>query len=397
MNACLSRLFCLLALAALLGLSLNQAFCADAPTPLRPPPPPEPKRPPAKVVIYEDQSLVNKFQVNEARAADALDATIMQLMGETTPAKAWAKIVSPGQKVSVHFTATGDPALTPPIPVLVRVIQRLNGAGIPPENITLWDKFEDSLFSSGINPGSTIGGIKVSTVVPGAGFDPQVFYFNEVVGKLIWGDFEFVGKKESIADIAAKALEKENAKNGLLPPPKKEDSLTEQISNRSHFTKLVTQADRVINIAVMTDHPDLGIYGACASLAMASVDNNRRFFAANTRGDPAIGEILSHTALKDKVPLHIVLGLIPQYAGGPVFRPHYTLPAGLILASQDPVALDSVCLYMMEQWRIDKTVIPIGDLCVHLKPAARLYLGTDKLTDIKIERIGKPTADLPLP
>jgi len=350
-------------------------------------PPSTIKRPPPVVVVFQDPTLVQQFKIDEPRTESAIDQSVAKLLNEPSPKEAWARLFKAGDKVSIHFTATGEAANTPPHAILEKIVRDLLAVGVSPDDIVIWDKMEDALLASQYTPGEKIAGAQVEAVVPGAGFDPSLFYFNEIAGKLIWGDHDFVGKRESPADLAAKAVKKDKDE---LPDPKPE--VPDQISNKSYFTNLVTQADKIINVSILTDHPDLGIYGASASLAMSSVDNNRRFYNDNVRGDPAIGEILTHKAFKNKVVLHIMLGLIAQYAGGPTFRPHYTNSAGLILVGQDPVAIDTIALQYLEQWREDSLVIPIGSDAKYLKSAAALGAGTCDLKKIVVIHMGKGTS-----
>ena len=98
-----------------------------------------------------------------------------------------------------------------------------------------------------------------------------------------------------------------------------------QTSNKSYFARLVTTiCTKIVNVPVLTDNPYVGIDGAMASLALGSVDNNRRLQGDPTYGDPAIAEILSDPYLRRKVVVHILDALVAQYAGGPRFNPQFT-------------------------------------------------------------------------
>ncbi|MFZ5806798.1 MAG: DUF362 domain-containing protein [Verrucomicrobiota bacterium] len=338
------------------------------------------EKPKSRMAILEDPTLVSRFHIDAQRAANAFDKTLLTFTGKNTPAQAWRMLVNPEDTVGIHITAPGNPILATNRAILKAVIDGLKSAGVKPSNIIVWDKFADQMMASGYVPSESEKDWQLRSVLPGSGFDGKKFYFNEIVGKLIWGDFEFVGSKQlSLADMAKSAVEK-SAKE-------KPEEIPDQISNRSFFAKIATQeTQKIINLAIMSDHPTLGIYGACSGLAMACVDNNRRFMDDRVRGDPAVGEILSHDALKNKVVLHVVTGLIAQFAGGPDFYPHYTQSAGLIMMSRDPVALDTIALERMEEWRSEQTVPPIGNSARHLKSAAQLGVGTNNKENIMMIR-----------
>ncbi|MFH1067067.1 MAG: DUF362 domain-containing protein [bacterium] len=340
----------------------------------------EPEKKKSRVVILEDPSLVSRFSIDSVRAAQAFNRAFLAFTKSSTVEAGWRTLVQPQDIIGIKIVAPGNPIMASNRAVLEAVVDGLKKAGVKPSNIIIWDKFADQMMASGYIPTESAEDWQLRAVLPDSGFDGKKFYFNEVAGKLIWGDYEFVGVTQ-IANLAASAVEKEKTESGDLPVP-------DQISNRSFFAKIVTQqVTKIINLAVMTDHHDLGIYGASASLAMSSVDNTRRFLMPQVRGDPAVGEILNHEALKDKVVLHVMTGLIAQFAGGPAFHPHYAQSPGLLLISRDPVALDTLALERLEEWRKEKVVPPIGEDAKHLKAAASLGAGTNDKKQMEIVKL----------
>lgn len=336
----------------------------------------------SRLAVVEDPSLVRRFHVDGARAADAFERALTTYTQSSNAKEAWLKLIEPTDVVAIHVTCPGNPMLAVPMPIIERMISGLKKAGVQQENILVWDKTAEAMIASGYAPHATVGDWQIQAVIGNSGFDPKVFYFNEVVGKLIWGDLEFVGAKEqSIQALLQKAAgEKEDSSNPSSSPssfslgnPKQPQ---EQISNRSFFAKIITQkANKIIHLSIASDHPDVGIWGACSSLALASVDNSRRFTTNGIAGDPAVGEILNHAALKKKVVLHVMSGFLAQFAGGPDFEPHYCESPGLLLVSQDPVAIDTLILERFEAWRKERIISPIGENARHLKSATQLGVG----------------------
>ena len=99
-----------------------------------------------------------------------------------------------------------------------------------------------------------------------------------------------------------------------------DDSLTNaskpQTSDKSHFAQLVSSiCTKIINVPVLTDNSYIGINGCLGSLALGSIDNNRRFQGNPIYGDPAICEILSKSYLRRKVVLNILDALIAAIRG----------------------------------------------------------------------------------
>jgi uncharacterized protein (DUF362 family) len=164
-----------------------------------------------------------------------------------------------------------------------------------------------------------------------------------------------------------------------------------QTSDISHVARLVTTiCTKIINVPVLTDNAYIGINGCMGSLALACVDNNRRFQGDPTYGDPAICDILSKDYIRRKVVVHILDALVAEYAGGPRFDPQFTRSIGAIYASRDPVAIDSIVLKRLELWRSQDQqgrIDPIGRAASHVHDAAALGLGTDDPARIQLIRL----------
>jgi uncharacterized protein (DUF362 family) len=195
---------------------------------------------------------------------------------------------------------------------------------------------------------------RVVSVVGDIGWDANTFYENKLVGALIWGDLSF-GQEGT----------------GL--------------STRSHLPKVLTQTiTKLINVPVLLNHDPCGLSGCLYNLSLASVDNARRFETNNQRGDPYIAEICALPVIRDKLVLNIIDGLIGGYAGGPSFKPQYSWNYGGLYFSRDPVAIDSVCLQLLEAKRRETKIPPIGSLASHITAAARLGLGQSDTNRIEL-------------
>jgi len=324
----------------------------------------------SRVFLLRDPSLVSRFRVHQPQLNHAWDRLLQAMFEVSTPTSAWSKLVKPTDTVALHLGGTAHPLSSIPQSLILHLMDQIHQAGVPKENILAWGQHQDRLIASGYDPQAVA--FPLQSVIPGDGFDKDVFYFNEVVGRLIWGDLEF----------------KPRVPNPQITEEESTDALSDQISNRSFFARVVTQrATKIINLAPMMDHVDLGIWGASASLALSSVDNSRRFFNDQQRGDPAIGEILQHDVLKKKVILHVMVGMVAQYAGGPEFKPYYTEPDGWLAVSTDPVALDSLALRQMERWRERQKIVPIGDKAQHLLGAQRVGAGVSDLKRVDVVQV----------
>jgi hypothetical protein len=293
----------------------------------------------SRVVLVRDASAVTGFTIDDEKVREMVAKGVENLTGADTEAAAWAQFVSANDVVAVKIAPYVNTE------TVKAVVEGLKLAGVSEENIIVWDKRRTHAAQN-------------FATVPDAGWDQDVFYEDRVVGKLIWGDLLF-GRRDAEG-------------GGTL-------------STRSHLTKIVTQcATKIINIASLRDHSDIGVSGCLQSLALGSVDNSRRFELAGS--DVAVGEILLLPPIRDKVALHIMDGLIAQFAGGPTFRAQFSWPFGGIFFSRDAVAIDSLALELLESKRKEAKIPPIGSVA-HINEASRLGLGKSSRDAIEFVEI----------
>lgn len=379
------RLFCLLLLMGTSARSGQDLRPDDATKPSLPPPPPAR----ARVVLSEKPALLQRFQPNNPLIRSTVNRLILAYTRQRTVAEAWRTLVSPQDTVGIKISTAGGPILGTHRAILEAVIDGLIEAGVPPRQIIVWDKHEDQMVNAGYVPMQPPNSWQCLAIIPGAGFDGGTFYFHEIAGQLIWGDRDFVGRPEPKDDVIQRLLDSaaRDPRSSAPDPEKKPPapSTPPQVSNRSYFTRIVTRdITKLINIPVLSDHDRIGVWGAVASLALGSVDNHRRFLADNEAAGLGIAEILAHETLRSKTVLHIMDGLVGQYAGGPTFQANYAGSPGLIMVSSDPVALDTLALERIEDGRRTLNVVPVGDKAHHIRQAAALGLGKADRSKIDI-------------
>lgn len=342
--------------------------------------PPGPPR--ARVVLTERSDLVKRFQPDDAAIRAAFNRLLLAYTGQPSPAQAWLTLVRPQDTVGIKISSTGGPLLGTHRALIEAVVDGLISAGVPPQQIIVWDKFEDQMINAGYVPMQPPSSWQCRAVIPGAGFDGERFYFHELAGQLIWGDRDFVGRAEKKEDVIQRLLRSaaENPDNKTTPTPSPAESTQTptppQVSNRSYFTRLLTRdITRLINMPVLSDHDRIGIWGAVASLALGSVDNHRRFLNNTEAAGRGIAEILENELIQSKTILHIMDGLVSQYAGGPSFHANYAESSGLIMISRDPVALDTLAMERIQDGRRARGLVPVLEPIYHLQEAAALGLG----------------------
>lgn len=303
------------------------------------------------VVLVRDAGAVRGFDADATKVRAMVAAGMKTLTGQTDEATAWRRFVSSNDVVGIKIDTLGAPIQATRLPVVDAIADGLRSAGVAATNIIVWDRSVARMQAAGMT--ATASAYRVLSVASN-GWDENTVYENPSVGVLIWGDFLF-GKDEV------------------------------GISKVSHLPKILTQTiTKLINVPVLHDHETCGIAGCLYNISLGTVDNIRRFETGGQRGDPAIAEICALPAVREKLVLNIMDALIGGYAGGPAFKPQYSWHPGVLYFSRDPVAVDSVCLQLLETKRREAKIPPIGSLAGHITTAARLGLGQSDTNNIEL-------------
>ncbi len=314
----------------------------------------------AKVYWVQDDGVVSGFRASPTATKRMVESLVKAATGQPEAIAAWASLCRPDQRVGIKVSTGGAPLLTTRLAVVASIIEGLKSAGVPGQNIIVWDRESEALRKAGFHEAAL--GCRVMGV-DGNYLEEPVF-FSARIGKLIWGDRDFRGARWSgLGDAEAEAL-----------------------SNKSHFAALLAGLDVIIHVPMMSDSAFTGIHGAIAGLALDSVDNWRRFGLPPAFGADDLPLIYSNELIGPKVALTIMDGLIAQYAGGPSPSPNYTVPHARLYASKDPVALDAVALAEIEAWRAEARLPPAANRAGHIQTAGELGLGvadTGRITTIK--------------
>jgi uncharacterized protein (DUF362 family) len=362
------------------------------------PAPPSPPRTLSPVIWTENPDVVQRFAVDDARVRQMVDASLLKLTSAPDIGTAWTRLgITPRDVVGIKITTMGGELLSTHRAIVQAVCDGLRAAGVSPSHIIIWDRDASDMRSAGYTPfPATDTHVGIASIFPGTGYDPDAIYKNGILGTLIWGDSEFVRHDDDdLSQAASEVVKNRPYGDAIGGGSGGDDSLTgssiPQTSNRSHLARLVTTiCTKIVNVPVLTDNSYIGINGCLGSLALACVDNNRRFQGDPTYGDPAICEILSNNFIRRKVVVHILDALISEYAGGPRFDPQFTKSIGAIYVSRDPVAIDSLVLQRLEKWRAadgQGRIDPIGKTASHVHSAVFYNLGTDDPSRIQLLRL----------
>jgi hypothetical protein len=312
--------------------------------------------PRARIVAVQDPQATQAFQPRREKVRAMVDRAMTNLTGKATVPEAWRSLVRTQDVVGIKvYSSPGPNSGTRPA-VVAAVVKGLLAAGLPPQNIIVWDRLASDLRLAGFFELSNRFGIRIQGSTD-AGWDENTAYDRALLGKLVWGDLEF-GKQGS------------------------------GVGRKSFVSKLVSrQITRIINVTPLLNHNEAGVCGNLYSLALGSVDNILRFESDADVLAEAIPEIYALEALGDHVVLNITDALICQYEGGERGLLHYSTALNELRFSTDPVALDVLSLQELDNQRQAAHAPPV-------KPDQRLYtfaslldLGVSDPKKILVERL----------
>lgn len=341
-------------------LLLACVVCACGQTP---PPPPEPT--PSVVYRAYDPGALDGFTVDTAVVRRMVDDLVMAVTHQSDVASAWRSLVSPKDKVGIKISAAGGELFTTHRAVVDAIVDGLVAAGQAREKIVVWDRSLGGIRKAGYTGNE---GYQLRDIPPRDGYDPKVTISAPFLGKLIWGDYEYVGGK------------------GELP------LLTDDVntSSVSHLARIVVHdVTKIINVPVLSNSERNGVAGCLYNLTIPNVDNWRRFGIPPDYGASTIPEIYSDPHVGRKVVLNLMDGLFAQYAGGPQSQPNYAFTFDTLYASRDPVAIDSIALRQINQWRKQRHLPAIGHTGDHVEVAAQMGLGNANPRKIEVRNVGR--------
>ena len=318
------------------------------------------------VILVERPDAIQNFTADPPQVKQMIDGALLKLTSAPDIATAWTRLgITPRDVVGIKITTAGGPAMCTHHSLVRAISEGLQAAGVPAAQIIIWDKFQDKMRPAGYVLRAASGNHPaIASVVPGNNYDPDVFYRNNVAGSLMWGDSQFMRSMGYGGPDSGSA------------------------ATRSYYTTFVTTAcTKLINVPVLTDDRFVGMNGCLASLALGSVDNNRRFQGPPSYGDPAICEILNRDFIRRKVVVNILDALVAQCAGGPAFNPQFCQSPGALYVGRDPVAIDSLALPVLERMRRSMNVPPIGNTASYIQDACNYNLGTTDHRRIQLIRM----------
>ena len=288
-----------------------------------------------KIVVTTGDELTTGYSINQDVAKTFLHAGIKALTDKTSVPEAWNAILPSLTKsdvIGIKVNTINRHLSSHPEVVYAIADSLTQFAGVPANNIIIWDRTTNELRNNGryqINTGET--GVRCF------GTDTAGWKTDRTKGYKVGGSTQYL-------------------------------------------SKILTQGcTYLINVPVLKDHGTAGI-----TLSMKNhygTVNNPGALHGN-HCDPYIADLYNTPPIKEKNKLIVLDAALGIYAGGPSGAPQFLHNS--IIVSQDPVALDQYGLQIIEEERKNRNVAQIGNRAKHIQTAARLGLGTNDQNEIKV-------------
>jgi uncharacterized protein (DUF362 family) len=325
----------------------------------------QPAPTPSIVYAVHNPDSIKDYEANPRVVREMVNRLVLAVTGQSDLGKAWGSLVSSSDRVGIKICAAGGELFTTHHAIVNAIVDGLAAAGHSRSGIVVWDRSLGGVREAGYRPGSD--GYQLKSTAPHDGYDAKAVLSAPLVGKLVWGDFEYVGDTEKMPILAD----------------------AEATSNVSHFSKIISNdVDKVINVPVMSVSETNGIAGCIYNMTIPNIDNWRRFAQGSRFGAESLAEIYANPLIANKVVLNLMDGLIAQYAGGPQPQPNYAVHHATLYASRDAVALDAIALKRLEEWRKRGSLRPVGRVAGYIDFASQLGLGNSAINRIEIRNIG---------
>jgi uncharacterized protein (DUF362 family) len=259
-------------------------------------------------------------QMTFTAIADAVGASSIQT--------AMQKLFKPSDVVAIKLNCIA-PQISPQPEVVFAIVEALTFAGVDKKNVIIYDKEDRDLAAAGYQCTAT---------------GP---------GPMIYGTV------------------------GPTKNPGYEKELTEENKTAFCLSKIVTrEATAIINVPIIKQHTFAGMTGALKN-HFGSIHNPEDFHYIDGC-NPAVADVNLAKTIRGKQRLCVVDGVWLQYDGGPSYNAAFIDFYGAIMASTDPVALDTEVIIAMDMFRKKHDLPPLAQAKnppKHVQTAAGYGLG----------------------
>ena len=236
-----------------------------------------------------------------------LDAAVPQALGIASADAAWRTLFKPNDTVGIKVNCIAPMVSSRP-QLAYAIADSLIAAGIPAEQIIIWDREDRELVSAGYTINMDGPGIKCYGTKPGVGYGKELIVTGSV---------------------------------------------------GSRFSKIISrQCTATVNVPVLKDH---NIAGLSLSLKnyFGAIENPNKFHMNNC--DPYVADLNMAPQIREKNKLIICDAITALYEGGPTdCKPRYMWRYNGLIIGTDPVAVDQIGLMLLEEKRAMEELPPLA-------------------------------------
>ncbi len=275
-----------------------------------------------------------------SRLQQMLETGLQELTGYLDPARAWSRYFHRKDIIGIKVNCLGGRDMSTHPALVKATVGSLGTMGIAPHQIVVWDRTNRDLGRGGFS-----------------------------LNKREKGKYRCFGTDEKGFGY--------------------ERELTVQGSVGSLYSTLLTRhCSAIINMPILKDHALCGLTASLKNI-FGALHNPNKYH--EDRCNPFIADANAVPFVKKKHRLVICDALRVQFKGGPAFHPQWAKPFGSILLAEDPVAIDSICVSILNEIRAEHDLPPVeagGKVPAYLKTAADKdhklgYYRTDDIELIK--------------
>ena len=284
------------------------------------------------VMVKNSAGFDSNHRINQHAVNEMLNNGMLLLTGESLPERTWKSLFKTDDIVGIKVNALGGREIATHTEVVNAIVSGLTRAGIPEQNIIIWDRLTRELESSGYTINTSRKGVKC-----------------------LGTDTDYDPSPEMVGSIG------------------------------SCFSSIVSSlCTALINVPVLKDHDLAGVSLSLKSF-YGAIHNPNKYH--DNHCDPYIADVNSHPYIKDKLRLVICDALTMQYQGGPAYKPQWALDYCGLLLSRDSVAIDRIGAKLIEEKRKEKGLPSLkeaGREPVHIATAGRRGLGVSDIDKIEL-------------
>jgi hypothetical protein len=279
---------------------------------------------PGRVVSVKSAKCLSEdgTKINDEAVREMMERGMRALTGDATATGAWRRFFAPDDVVGIKVNAGGRPWVVSSHEIVAETIRNLMAAGVKPEQIYIYERFQDQLdqvnYAPRVPEGVNIfAAERQNRRIDNLSYDPKVYV-----------EADFFGEDDT----------------------------------RSNLIKLISQRlTKIINIPNMKDHGATGVTGCLKNIAYGGFSNvARTHFKGVSHTLSFVGTLASVEPLRSRTVLQIMDGLRGVWHAGPFAATlKYVFFPRTIMFGTDPVAIDRLLLDIIDDERKRRGAISI--------------------------------------